>query len=136
MRMRWRDLLFAHWAVDAAVLRRLIPKGLELDLLDGQGYVPLTRTLCLRMGERDYGFSYRNASKEEVRVINQNIAVNSERFVMGPSRTQLEHVVARSGTIAPDPAPRTAVDVVQRYRDSGLIRFTFWPQRGYFYPKT
>ena len=39
MRMRWCDLLFAHWAVDAAVLRRLIPAGLELDLFDGQGYV-------------------------------------------------------------------------------------------------
>ena len=37
--MRWCDLLFAHWAVDAAVLRRLIPAGLELDLFDGQGYV-------------------------------------------------------------------------------------------------
>ena len=39
MRMRWCDLLFAHWTVDAAVLRKLIPKGLELDLFDGQGYV-------------------------------------------------------------------------------------------------
>jgi hypothetical protein len=88
------------------------------------------------MGERDYGFSYRNASKEEVRVINQNIAVNSERFVMGPSREQLEHVVARSGTTSLDRAARTAVDVVRRDRDSGLIRFTFWLQRSYFYPKT
>jgi|SRR5580658_2784539 hypothetical protein len=39
MRMRWCDLLFTHWAVDAAILRRLIPEGLELDLFDGQGYV-------------------------------------------------------------------------------------------------
>lgn len=39
MRMRWCDLLFAHWAVDASVLRRLIPEGLELDLFDGQAYV-------------------------------------------------------------------------------------------------
>lgn len=39
MRMRWRDLLFAHWAVDAAVLRGRIPHGLELDLFDGQAYV-------------------------------------------------------------------------------------------------
>jgi uncharacterized protein YqjF (DUF2071 family) len=39
MRMRWCDLLFAHWAVDAAVVRRLIPKGLELDLFDGRAYV-------------------------------------------------------------------------------------------------
>ena len=39
MRMRWCDLLFAHWAVDTATLRRLIPEGLELDLFDGRGYV-------------------------------------------------------------------------------------------------
>jgi len=39
MRMRWCDLLFAHWAVDAAVLRRLISDRLELDLFDGLAYV-------------------------------------------------------------------------------------------------
>ena len=39
MRMRWCDLLFAHWIADAAVLRRLIPGGLELDLFDGSAYV-------------------------------------------------------------------------------------------------
>lgn len=27
------------------------------------------------MGEQEYGFSYANAGKEEVRIINQNIAV-------------------------------------------------------------
>ncbi len=45
MRMRWRDLLFAHWKVDAAVLRKLIPRELELDLYDGCAYagaVPFT----------------------------------------------------------------------------------------------
>jgi uncharacterized protein YqjF (DUF2071 family) len=36
--MRWCDLLFAHWTVDAAVVRRLIPEGLELDLFDGCAY--------------------------------------------------------------------------------------------------
>jgi uncharacterized protein len=39
MRMRWCDLLFAHWVVDAAAVRRLIPDGLELDLFDGRAYV-------------------------------------------------------------------------------------------------
>jgi uncharacterized protein YqjF (DUF2071 family) len=39
MSMRWCDLLFAHWAVDPAVVRRLIPGGLELDLFDGCAYV-------------------------------------------------------------------------------------------------
>ena len=39
MRMRWCDLLFAHWAVEATVLRRLLPEGLALDLLNGRAYV-------------------------------------------------------------------------------------------------
>src|SRR5260370_5564411 len=39
MRMRWCNLLFAHWPVDAAAIRGLIPAGLELDLFDGRAYV-------------------------------------------------------------------------------------------------
>lgn len=39
MKMRWNNLLFAHWVADVAVLRRLIPPGLELDLFDGDAYV-------------------------------------------------------------------------------------------------
>lgn len=43
--MRWLDLLFAHWQVDAELLAALLPAGLELDLHDGQawlGIVPFT----------------------------------------------------------------------------------------------
>jgi uncharacterized protein YqjF (DUF2071 family) len=37
----WRNLLFIHWPVSAAALRRLVPRQLELDLYDGQAYVSL-----------------------------------------------------------------------------------------------
>jgi uncharacterized protein YqjF (DUF2071 family) len=37
--MRWRELLFAHWVVDASIVRRLIPAGLQLDLFEGRCYV-------------------------------------------------------------------------------------------------
>jgi uncharacterized protein YqjF (DUF2071 family) len=37
--MRWRDLLFAHWVVDASVLRPLIPAELDLDLFEDRCYV-------------------------------------------------------------------------------------------------
>lgn len=37
--MRWRDLLFAHWMVDEAALRPLIPPSLEIDTFDGRAYV-------------------------------------------------------------------------------------------------
>lgn len=98
-------------------------------------YFPLTRSLCLRMGEQGYQYSYRNVSKENVQLINQNIAVNSERFIVGPSREQLEHVISRSGTVGIDPVPRTTAELVQHDDDSGLIKVSFWPQRGYFHPK-
>jgi uncharacterized protein YqjF (DUF2071 family) len=42
MRMRWRELLFAHWPLDThgtERIRSLVPPGLELDLFDGRCYV-------------------------------------------------------------------------------------------------
>jgi uncharacterized protein YqjF (DUF2071 family) len=44
-RMRWLDLLFAHWPVDVAALETLLPAGLELDTFEGRawlGIVPFT----------------------------------------------------------------------------------------------
>ena len=37
--MRWRELLLAHWVVDAGLLRPLIPHPLEVDTFDGRAYV-------------------------------------------------------------------------------------------------
>lgn len=45
LRMRWLDLLFAHWPVDPDRLSALVPAELELDIRDGQawlGIVPFT----------------------------------------------------------------------------------------------
>lgn len=39
MTQTWHDLLFAHWPVDAAMLRARVPRGLELDLFSGQAWV-------------------------------------------------------------------------------------------------
>jgi uncharacterized protein YqjF (DUF2071 family) len=39
MRMRWVDLLFAHWPLDPAVLRPLIPKDLEVDIFEGEAWL-------------------------------------------------------------------------------------------------
>ena len=39
MRMRWLDLLFAHWPVDADALRAQLPAGLELDTFDGHAWL-------------------------------------------------------------------------------------------------
>lgn len=39
MAQSWHDLLFAHWKVDAAVLRPHIPAELEIDTFDGQAWL-------------------------------------------------------------------------------------------------
>ncbi len=39
MRMRWHRLLFAHWAMEPAALRPLVPEPLELDTFDGRAYL-------------------------------------------------------------------------------------------------
>src|SRR4051812_48129968 len=42
MFQQWTDLLFAHWALDAAAVLPLIPRKLELDLFEGKAWVGLT----------------------------------------------------------------------------------------------
>lgn len=42
MTQTWHDLLFLHWPVDSRMLRELVPRGLELDVYDGQAYVAIT----------------------------------------------------------------------------------------------
>ena len=37
--MRWVDLVFLHWPVDAAVLRPMIPSQLELETFDGSAWL-------------------------------------------------------------------------------------------------
>lgn len=41
MRMRWRHLLFAHWPVDVAAMRALVPAELEIDTFEGRAWVGL-----------------------------------------------------------------------------------------------
>lgn len=39
MTQTWHDLLFAHWPIDAAVMRAKVPASLELDLFEGQAWI-------------------------------------------------------------------------------------------------
>src|SRR5215203_5109131 len=39
MTQTWHDLLFAHWPVDAGVLRPLVPSAFAIDTLEGQAWV-------------------------------------------------------------------------------------------------
>jgi uncharacterized protein YqjF (DUF2071 family) len=38
-RQSWRDLLFAHWPIEARELRRLVPGGLEIQEFDGTAWI-------------------------------------------------------------------------------------------------
>jgi hypothetical protein len=96
-------------------------------------YIPVTRNICLR-----YGMTGRNEfrwiERENVRLINQNLAVNSERFIMGPSQVQLESVVRRSESTTLDPSPRFALDKFPD-KDGGILRkLAQLQRRRYFYP--
>lgn len=42
MVQHWGKLLFLHWPVPVASLRRLVPAGLEIDTYEGQAYVSVT----------------------------------------------------------------------------------------------
>jgi uncharacterized protein YqjF (DUF2071 family) len=37
--MEWRDTLFLHWPVEAGALRPMIPRDLELDVMDGSAWI-------------------------------------------------------------------------------------------------
>jgi hypothetical protein len=37
--MDWRDALFLHWPVDAGVLRPLIPRDLDVDVMEGSAWI-------------------------------------------------------------------------------------------------
>lgn len=39
MRMRWRDLLFAHWQIEVEAIRPLVPPSLDIDTFDGRAYI-------------------------------------------------------------------------------------------------
>ena len=39
MRQTWNDLLFAHWPVEPALLRSLVPSSFDLDTFDGAAWV-------------------------------------------------------------------------------------------------
>jgi uncharacterized protein YqjF (DUF2071 family) len=42
MGQTWRELLFAHWALEPAAVRRVVPPQLPLDLRDGSAWVGVT----------------------------------------------------------------------------------------------
>ena len=66
--------------------------------------------------------------------MNLNIAANSERFIMGHSRVQLENIVVRSVCQNIESVPRFTVEAVESDDNGSLQKLSSYPRR-YFYPK-
>lgn len=52
MTMRWRELLFAHWSIEPATLRPLLPAALELDTREGRAWVGVVPFRMEKVGPR------------------------------------------------------------------------------------
>ena|GEM_PF-2494510 len=95
-------------------------------------YFPLSRLCCLRISDTGETIRYRKIDKEKVAAINKNIAANSERFVMGPDRAQLETVVNDSGSQKMDLQPRRKVFLTNQ-TDGGSLQVVATIPGRYFY---
>jgi uncharacterized protein DUF4238 len=113
------------------------PEGMALDGMSygvpgATSYFPMTQSLCLRVRHGDYAFTYENVDSRTVRTVNYNIAANSDRFIMGPNRRQLEAIVDKSGCVKPELGERFSVDLIKADENESFLKFTIHPRR-YFY---
>jgi hypothetical protein len=95
-------------------------------------YVPLARGHCLRLTRPYRRLRYRNVDRETVELINQNIAANSDRFVMSPVREELEAVIELSGCKTPNKIPRASFWELEKDDNGSFQGFKMNP-RSYFY---
>jgi uncharacterized protein YqjF (DUF2071 family) len=52
MRMRWNDLLFAHWPVEPELIRRIVPRTLALDTYEGRAWLGVVPFVMEKVGAR------------------------------------------------------------------------------------
>jgi uncharacterized protein YqjF (DUF2071 family) len=52
MTQSWNDLLFAHWRVDVAQMRRAVPDPFDLDLFDGEAWLGIVPFYMTNVGVR------------------------------------------------------------------------------------
>jgi hypothetical protein len=95
-------------------------------------FMPLTRNLCLRLGQPGSGKGLRKIDRETVRLINENTAINSDRFVMGPSKIQIESVTRRSGSAEVNTKPRW-ITIKTLDRKGGIFRELIAQPRQFHY---
>jgi hypothetical protein len=96
-------------------------------------YLPLTRKFCLRLGVTQVKESFVKLDRESVRFINQNLAINSDRFIMSADKMQLVSVVNRSGSTDLNPNPRFRLDQVPDPKGGLLQMITNLPRRPIYF---
>lgn len=94
-------------------------------------YFPLHRCVCLRLGDAGQKLRDRIVSKETVRLVNYNMAANSDRFIIGPDKAQLMSVVRYSQSEKLEATPRFTMSVKGTDDDSMLMQQA--EVRRYFY---
>ena len=92
-------------------------------------FMPLTRRLCLRLGQPGSGNGPKNIDRETVRFINENTAINSERFVMSPSKLQIESVIRRSESADINNKPRWVTTKIPDEKGGILRELTAQPRQ-------
>ena len=97
-------------------------------------YFPITKRLCLKLHYARFAMRYWDIDSLYVRLVNRNVAANSERFIMGCDKQQLEDIVVSSGSTGYEAGERFLVDVLMSNEMKALVKFSFPPGR-YFYNK-
>jgi len=97
-------------------------------------YFPITKRLCLRLYYGRFDTRFWDIDSLYVRLVNRNVAANSERFIMGSNRHQLEDIISSSGCEGFEEGERFKVDVLTSNEMKALVKFSFPPGR-YFYHK-
>jgi uncharacterized protein len=67
MTQTWSDLLFAHWPVDASLVRPAVPAALQLDLFDGQAWLAVVPFRMSNVASRGTAFARRTFLEVNVR---------------------------------------------------------------------
>jgi hypothetical protein len=105
--------------------------GVGIALPGSKSYFPLTRRFCLEVEPLPHTVTGRKTGAHGTRLINKNIAANSDRFILGPDESQLRAIVNSSGSAEMD-SDRMDVDVPQSDSNSASVRIQA-RRRRYFY---
>jgi hypothetical protein len=95
--------------------------------------LPLTSRLCLRLGESGLTMSRRNIAGDLVRIVNLNVARNSERFIYGGSQALVESIVERAGVQKPSAETPAEMSVIREDDDGQWQKFVVNPLRAFYH---